>query len=391
MSVFLVLFVGTLVNSVIVSAKNDIYSGYSVHGVQLRSRSDQIVLYNLQSELNVDLWEYGAPSTRDAYIMVSPENRAEVFDMLDANNMKHYVHLPDVAKENPSYVTLVNVGESFEGRAIKYLKISTSNFSNSSKPIYLMDATMHAREWVTTPVTLYTIHRLVEDLKAEDFDLLENIDWIIMPIVNPDGYVYTHTDERLWRGTRSYYPTVSTTCYGVDANRNFDINFNTLGVSSNPCALNYPGHEPFSEPETRYVRDILLKYIDRIQIYMNIHSHGNYVLYGYGNTTLPSNAVQLHHVGAAMGAKIDALKLPEAGYYRVGNSHLVLYGSSGSAQDYGQAVGVPFSYTLELPGYGYGFLVPPEFIEQINAETWQGIAVTARLSYLYYRARNERT
>lgn len=52
---------------------------------------------------------------------------------------------------------------------------------------------MHAREWVTTPVTLYSIHRLVENLRTEDTDLLADIDWIILPLVNPDGYEYTHT------------------------------------------------------------------------------------------------------------------------------------------------------------------------------------------------------
>lgn len=76
--------------------------------------------------------------------------------------------------------------------------------------------------------------------------------------------------ERLWRKTRSINPT-NDTCIGVDANRNFDVAFNTVGVSANPCALTYPGWEPFSEVETRYVRDILLEHLDRIQIYMNIH------------------------------------------------------------------------------------------------------------------------
>lgn len=53
---------------------------------------------------------------------------------------------------------------------------------------------IHAREWVTTPVALYAIHRLVEDLRDSDRDLLQNVDWIIMPLVNPDGYEYSHTD-----------------------------------------------------------------------------------------------------------------------------------------------------------------------------------------------------
>lgn len=52
---------------------------------------------------------------------------------------------------------------------------------------------MHAREWVTTQTALYAIHRLIEDLKTEDRDLIEGIDWIIFPVVNPDGYEFSHT------------------------------------------------------------------------------------------------------------------------------------------------------------------------------------------------------
>lgn len=60
-----------------------------------------------------------------------------------------------------------------------------------------MEAALHAREWVTPPVTLYSIHRLVEELRDEDRDLLENVDWIILPVANPDGYEYSHTTVRL--------------------------------------------------------------------------------------------------------------------------------------------------------------------------------------------------
>jgi murein tripeptide amidase MpaA len=55
-----------------------------------------------------------------------------------------------------------------------------------------MESLLHAREWVTLAATLYAIEKLVIDV--EEQDLIQNIDWIIMPIANPDGYEFTHTN-----------------------------------------------------------------------------------------------------------------------------------------------------------------------------------------------------
>lgn len=38
---------------------------------------------------------------------------------------------------------------------------------------------------------LYLLHQLVENYSA-NLELLRNVDWVIVPVVNPDGYVYTH-------------------------------------------------------------------------------------------------------------------------------------------------------------------------------------------------------
>ncbi|VVC93930.1 unnamed protein product [Leptidea sinapis] len=405
------------------------YNGYTVYGVTLRDQNDIEFIRNLEAELSLDLWQTGMVGIRDAYLMVKPEYGDHFKQRLDERGMKHYLHVDNVQRsldkferdftnwkrrrestaiyntyarydeidaymerlgsEYPDLVTVVNAGPSFDGRPVKYVKISTTNFMDTSKPIYFMDAAMHSREWVTPPVALYSMHRLVEDLREEDRDLLENIDWIIMPVANPDGYEYSHTDDRMWRRSRSFNATVSTVCYGADINRNFDFEFGTVSVSSDPCSQIYPGPYPFSEIETRYLSNIMNEYLDRMEIYQNIHSYGSYILYGFDNETLPANVAQIHLVGAAMGAKIDALKMSDAVYYAVGNSNFVLYPASGTAQDYAQDKGIPFVYTLELPDFGrYDFLVPPEYIEQINTETWAGLAETARLARLFYRDRS---
>lgn len=85
-------------------------------------------------------------------------------------------------------MTVINAGLSYEGRQIKYVKISTTRFENLRKPVIVIDSAVHAREWVTAPVALYLIQQLVEGV---DKELTDRIDWIIIPMANPDGYEYS--------------------------------------------------------------------------------------------------------------------------------------------------------------------------------------------------------
>lgn len=60
-------------------------------------------------------------------------------------------------------------------------------------------------------------------------------------------------------------------CYGVMLDRNFDVEWNAShGIS--PCSHVYPGPTPFSEPETRAVRDVLHLYSQKIVAYIHVHA-----------------------------------------------------------------------------------------------------------------------
>lgn len=59
------------------------------------------------------------------------------------------------------------------------------------KPLIILDAGIHCREWIATPVALYIIQQLVEN--STNAALIENVDWAIVPNMNPDGYVHTQT------------------------------------------------------------------------------------------------------------------------------------------------------------------------------------------------------
>ncbi|KAJ8721056.1 hypothetical protein PYW08_006521 [Mythimna loreyi] len=401
-------------------AKHEIYEGYGLYKVLVKS-ADQVQLVNhLSHSLDLDVWAHALPG-RDGQILVPKETKvlfenelqaAGVEFQIETDNIKELLDLEDqlhsaalqksnnsrldslpfdqiytyhqvdtflekLAAAHPDTVTLVNAGKSFEGRDIKYIKISSTNFEESRKPIVFMESLLHAREWITLPATLYAIHKLVIDVTEQD--LVRDIDWIILPIANPDGYVHTHEEARFWRKNRNTnYPL----CTGVDLNRNFDI-FWGQASSNIPCSDVFHGAGPFSEPESSIINSIFQQYRHRIELFLDIHSFGSMILYGYGDGSLPPNALMIHLLGVQMAHAIDAVKMSWNANYVVGNVALVLYQASGSAGDYALGVGVPYSYTYELPGYrfgigGLGFLVDPDFIEQAGFETWEGIKTGAR-------------
>lgn len=139
-----------------------------------------------------------------------------------------------LAATYPHLVTREVIARSFNGRDIFALKISSGGFGR--KPIIFMDGGMHAREWVSQASVVYLLNRMIEDA-ATSAELLQNVDWIIIPNLNPglitsfrfkllsstyncfaDGYSWSYNNDRMWRKNRNQ---INSTCLGVDLNRNF--------------------------------------------------------------------------------------------------------------------------------------------------------------------------
>ena len=117
-------------------------------------------------------------------------------------------------------------------------------------------------------------------------------------MVNPDGYLFTQTENRLWRKTRK--PNGDTGCFGTDANRNFGYHWGTGGSSDNACSDTYMGEAAFSEVETSNMRDWLTAHNDTIKFYNNVHSYSQLVLlpWGFGYEE-PDNVDDLYRVAQA--------------------------------------------------------------------------------------------
>lgn len=114
-------------------------------------------------------------------------------------------------------MSVETAGLSTEGREIKVVKISTSGVQGD-KPIVFIDVGIHAREWATYVTGVYLIHELVEHY-ADNTDIVDAVDWVIIPVGNPDGYEFSQTTDRFWRKTRAI--NAGSACVGIDPNRNF--------------------------------------------------------------------------------------------------------------------------------------------------------------------------
>lgn len=69
------------------------------------------------------------------------------------------------------------------------LRLSNKISDNPTKPIVLIDAGIHAREWVSVSTIMYLINQLTAN--PEDSPLvrgfLDSYDFVFMPVLNPDG------------------------------------------------------------------------------------------------------------------------------------------------------------------------------------------------------------
>nr|XP_026495764.1 uncharacterized protein LOC113400423 [Vanessa tameamea] len=287
--------------------------------------------------------------------------------------------LDDLEYDFPSICTVGVIGNSIEGRKLKILKVSNSNASNSA---VWMDAGIHAREWIAPAVATYISDHIVRNFATLPTSMT-NKDWYFHPVVNPDGYEYSHTVDRMWRKNRAWF---GGQCVGVDLNRNFSYGWGGKGSSDNPTNAFYRGQVPFSEPESCAMRDILYKSGIPFQVYITLHSYGQVILFpfAYRDELCPDYVRLLE--GATVMSK--AIYESSGNTYKVGISRDVMYGASGTSNDwsYGKA-GIPYCYLIELTSKKHRFRLPKEEIE----ETGRAIlnCVKALMDHIDNKSKND--
>ncbi|TKX19874.1 metallocarboxypeptidase A-like protein 2 [Elsinoe australis] len=294
----------------------------------------------------------------------------------------HIQYWKDLQAAFPNQSEWISSGTSFEGRDLFGLHLWGSG--GPGKPAVLYHGTVHAREWITTMAVEYITLQIINGYKSGDAairSILDAYDIYVIPIVNPDGFSYAQTTDRLWRKNRQPPPSTSnSTCIGRDINRNWEFAWNptTGGSSSNPCSQTYAGEAPSDSPENRGLDTLVRKLRDTqgLKLYIDWHSYGQYFLfpYGYNETALLPELPRWTKSGSLMSEAIRDSKPDRRTTFTFGPGGAVLYKSVGNSRDHVYAVGgAEFSWTIELPDTGeFGFVLPPEQIRPTVEEAWTG-------------------
>ncbi len=176
----------------------------------------------------------------------------------------------ELEKKYPKYFKMKSIGKTWEKRDINLLIISKDIKTHEERPALFYTGTIHAREWVGHELAIefanYILNNLDHDPAIQNY--IENATIYMVPCANPDGFEYSQKHFSFWRKNRRQNADGS---YGVDLNRNFPIGY----VKSTATTSNvYGGPEPFSEPETRVLRDFVEAH-ENISIALDYHSQGN--------------------------------------------------------------------------------------------------------------------
>ncbi|KFO29345.1 Carboxypeptidase A2 [Fukomys damarensis] len=335
-----------------------------------------LVQLEAEEHVQLDFWKSPTTPGESAHVRVPSVKVQGVKVFLESQGIAYSVMIKDVqiskqmdnlVAEHPGLVSKVNIGSSFEKRPMNVLKFSTGG----DKPAIWLDAGIHAREWVTQATALWIANKIASDYGNDPSttSILDTMDIFLLPVTNPDGYVFSHTQNRMWRKTRS--KVSGSLCVGVDANRNWDAGFGGPGASNSPCSDSYHGPRANSEVEVKSIVDFIKSH-GAVKAFLTLHSYSQLLMFPYGYTcTKSDNFDELEEVAQKASQSVTSLYGTK---YEVGPICSVIYQASGGSIDWSYDSGIKYSFAFELRDTGYhGFLLPAKQIVPTAEETWLGL------------------
>ncbi|TDD68694.1 M14 family metallopeptidase [Actinomadura rubrisoli] len=198
-----------------------------------------------------------------------------------------------LARRHPDRVRRFTLPErTLEGRPVHGIEIGHRVGARDGRPVFLMVGLHHAREWPSGEMTMEFGYDLLRGDRRDRAvtRLLDTTRVVLVPVVNPDGFDASRGGAlenkrkncRVADG-RDAPPPLCTrpenAQLGVDVNRNYGFGWGGTGSSTNVRASDYHGAGPFSEPESRNIRDLVTS--RQVTTLITNHTYGGTILRPY--------------------------------------------------------------------------------------------------------------
>ncbi|TCK64035.1 fibronectin type III domain protein, partial [Winogradskyella wandonensis] len=190
-----------------------------------------------------------------------------------------------------TYTGVGSAQQRFDPQTIYYVRITgnESSTTEGDKPQILYTSMIHSRELASLMGNIYFMWYLIENYDKDPAikELVDNNELYFIPVVNPDGLRWNEAIASNGGGMqrKNLRPNTNSSSLdnrGVDLNRNFAYFWGSAGSGSSgsPTSSGYRGPAPFSEPETRIVKNFVESRNFKTTVWQ--HSFANSIPHPYG-------------------------------------------------------------------------------------------------------------
>jgi len=251
------------------------------------------------------------------------ETTIDTYEYFNYQNMTNLFY--ELEDEYSDIMSLTSLGKTYEGRDVWMVKISDNVTEIENEPGVLLMGAHHGNEKPSFEVLIFFIQYMLENYGKKNIDndgdgqinedpidgsdndgdgfvdedpsedrvqnVIDSTQIFLIPMVNPDGVEYIDGQNDGWRKNRALYEE-QTYNVGVDLNRNYAYKWELYDIfpvrygdpwTSSPGSWNYRGEYPFSENETKAIKNLVES--ENINISISFHSYGEFIIYPWMHTS----------------------------------------------------------------------------------------------------------